>query len=264
VAPLPTRSRCLPTAFLFWARAPAEDLPPTGLEAPPPGPVGPTRRRIRAQSLPQHRGATCPWGSCGRCASLPTHGSSTRQRLSVRDGPELPELERVDLGLWLPGDGPSSSKLALGAERFSSRAAVAPAVRLVGLRSVASGLRLSMAGSPGRASAVVRGPFAPMQDSRFEARPLRLRVRHLSALPDPWWKKRHEKRLVLGELLVAQAARLLRDGGELFVQTDVEERAAQYEVLLSGSAALEPAGDCPQASGSPPTPTVQRATASAG
>jgi tRNA (guanine-N7-)-methyltransferase len=61
--------------------------------------------------------------------------------------------------------------------------------------------------------------------------------------PDPWWKKRHETRLVLGEPVLAQIARLLCDGGELFVQTDVEDRAAQYEALLTGAADLEPAGD---------------------
>ena len=45
--------------------------------------------------------------------------------------------------------------------------------------------------------------------------------------PDPWWKKRHEKRLVMGPALLDCLARLLVDGGELFVQTDVEERAAR-------------------------------------
>jgi tRNA (guanine-N7-)-methyltransferase len=48
--------------------------------------------------------------------------------------------------------------------------------------------------------------------------------------PDPWWKKRHAKRRLLDSALLDQLARLLRPGGELFVQTDVEERA---EVFLS-------------------------------
>ena len=47
--------------------------------------------------------------------------------------------------------------------------------------------------------------------------------------PDPWWKKRHAKRMVVGDELLAEVARLLEPGGELFVQTDVEERAAAYE-----------------------------------
>ena len=61
--------------------------------------------------------------------------------------------------------------------------------------------------------------------------------------PDPWWKKRHEKRLVAGAPLLDGIARLLVDGGELFAQTDVEERAAQYAELFTAHPALEPAGD---------------------
>jgi len=66
--------------------------------------------------------------------------------------------------------------------------------------------------------------------------------------PDPWWKKRHEKRLVLGAPLLDSIARLLVDGGELFVQTDVEERAELYDAQLAAHPALEPWGD---AAGSP-------------
>ena len=36
---------------------------------------------------------------------------------------------------------------------------------------------------------------------------------------------------------------LLEPGGELFVQTDVEERADAYEALVSVDARFEPAGD---------------------
>jgi len=61
--------------------------------------------------------------------------------------------------------------------------------------------------------------------------------------PDPWWKKRHEKRLVLGEELLLNIARLLTPDGHLFIQTDVEERAQRYEALVSAHPAFEPAGD---------------------
>ena len=46
--------------------------------------------------------------------------------------------------------------------------------------------------------------------------------------PDPWWKKRHNKRRVLGEALLTELSRLMKPGGELFIQTDVEHRAEQY------------------------------------
>jgi tRNA (guanine-N7-)-methyltransferase len=67
--------------------------------------------------------------------------------------------------------------------------------------------------------------------------------RFFSHFPDPWWKKRHEKRIVLAAPVVDQIARLLERGGELFVQTDVEERAAQLETLLASDARFRPSGD---------------------
>jgi tRNA (guanine-N7-)-methyltransferase len=60
--------------------------------------------------------------------------------------------------------------------------------------------------------------------------------------PDPWWKKRHNKRLVLGRPLLEELARTLCAGGHLFVQTDVEERAVQYEQLLESAPAFAPFG----------------------
>ena len=63
--------------------------------------------------------------------------------------------------------------------------------------------------------------------------------------PDPWWKKRHQKRLVMGDVFLADVARLLASGGELFVQTDVEERAALYEMQVLASPWFERAGDVP-------------------
>ena len=61
--------------------------------------------------------------------------------------------------------------------------------------------------------------------------------------PDPWWKKRHQKRLVVGSASLDEVARLLRPGGELFVQTDVEERADLYETQILGHAAFEAHGE---------------------
>jgi tRNA (guanine-N7-)-methyltransferase len=61
--------------------------------------------------------------------------------------------------------------------------------------------------------------------------------------PDPWWKKRHAKRILMDAPLLAEIARLLVAGGELFVQTDVSERAEQYEELVKGDARFAPSGD---------------------
>ena len=61
--------------------------------------------------------------------------------------------------------------------------------------------------------------------------------------PDPWWKKRHARRRVVDEAFVAQAARLLRSGGQLFVQTDVAERATAYRDAVRDSGHFELAGE---------------------
>jgi len=61
--------------------------------------------------------------------------------------------------------------------------------------------------------------------------------------PDPWWKKKHTKRLVMGDVFMNEVARLLAPGGELYIQTDVEERATQYASVVSSHQAFVPAGD---------------------
>jgi tRNA (guanine-N7-)-methyltransferase len=57
--------------------------------------------------------------------------------------------------------------------------------------------------------------------------------------PDPWWKKRHAKRLVVGDALVEQLARLVCAGGVVFVQTDVEGRADEYYARFAANAAFD-------------------------
>jgi tRNA (guanine-N7-)-methyltransferase len=61
--------------------------------------------------------------------------------------------------------------------------------------------------------------------------------------PDPWWKKRHQKRLLAGEAFAQDIARLLCAGGSFFVQTDVEERAELYESVFAAHPAFEPWGE---------------------
>jgi tRNA (guanine-N7-)-methyltransferase len=110
----------------------------------------------------------------------------------------------------------------------------------------------------------IRRKWATLVDDRLKARGLGDRARVFSEdarevlprlspsgavsaffvhFPDPWWKKRHQKRMVVGDVLVREIIRLLVTGGELYVQTDVEERAAQYEDEIGLFAELLPAGD---------------------
>jgi tRNA (guanine-N7-)-methyltransferase len=61
-----------------------------------------------------------------------------------------------------------------------------------------------------------------------------LRVVHVY-FPDPWWKKRHKKRRVFTESLVAEIRRILEPGGQLRVASDVEEYFAVIQDLIAAS-----------------------------
>jgi len=170
----------------------------------------------------------------------PHHPYATR-------APRVPEGDAVPVSALVPGDGPLEIEIGPGRGGFLfERAEARPEARLCGLE--------------------IRLKWAALVDERLQARGLGERARVFNAdarealprlvpdasvavfylhFPDPWWKKRHEKRLVMGAPLLDAIARLLVDGGELFVQTDVEERAELYDAQISAHPALEPAGDVP-------------------
>ena len=167
-------------------------------------------------------------------------------RRTYDDAPRLPEGESVDVRALAQGEW---VELEIGPGRgwfLVERAAAEPRAALVGLE--------------------VRRKWATLVDARLATRGLGPRARVFaedarSALrrlgpsaavrrafvhfPDPWWKKRHQKRLVVQGDFFADVARLLEPLGELFVQTDVADRADAYELLGSADARLEPAGDVP-------------------
>ena len=158
--------------------------------------------------------------------------------------PRLPEdapiaLETIVRGSWFELEvGPGRGRFLL------ERALAAPEAAIVGFE--------------------IRRKWATLVDERLAKRGLRDRARCFAEdardvvprlsntgqvrrvflhFPDPWWKKRHEKRLVMGEHFLREVARLLEPGGELFLQTDVPFRAEQYTDAGLGHDAFEPAGD---------------------
>jgi len=82
-----------------------------------------------------------------------------------------------------------------------------------------------------------------------DAREVLLRVKAHSVarvfmnFPDPWWKKRHAKRRLTGDVLLDAVAGVLAPGGEFFVQTDVEERAQRHLSALEDHPDFELAGN---------------------
>jgi tRNA (guanine-N7-)-methyltransferase len=58
--------------------------------------------------------------------------------------------------------------------------------------------------------------------------------------PDPWWKKRHQKRRVFTADFAAQCERVLRPGGRLYVVTDVPEYFQVITELVAQNTRLRP------------------------
>ncbi len=159
--------------------------------------------------------------------------------------PRLPEGDVVDIrglatGAWIEleiGPGPKAGFLL-------ERAAAVPEAGLVGLEirrkwAAVGDEKLAARGWAARARVFC-------EDARFAlARlgPNGAVKRVFLHFPDPWWKKRHAKRLVMGDELLADVARLLEPGGELYIGTDVEERAVLYADVVASNDAFLPAGD---------------------
>ncbi len=64
--------------------------------------------------------------------------------------------------------------------------------------------------------------------------------------PDPWWKKRHEKRRLMQEPFVREVQRTLISGGILHFRTDVEQYYRRSVELLARHTHLEGPLDVPQ------------------
>lgn len=157
-----------------------------------------------------------------RGARLPT------ARAYQEAAPRLPE-GGLDLLEVFPGYREIEIEIGFGRGQFLiQRRAAAPASGLLGIEIRAKHAYLvadkcARLGLPG--VRIVGG------DARVilpQLRPAGSVARVVMCFPDPWWKARHADRRLMDEPLLQAIAAVLKPGGELFVQTDVEERAAQY------------------------------------
>lgn len=157
---------------------------------------------------------------------------SDLRRLYREHAPRAPE-GRFSLEALVEGEGPIELDIGFGRGlSLFERAALAPESRIIGIE--------------------VKTKLAYKADERIrkrglsnvailcgDAREILKRaepsgsVRRVSLhFPDPWWKKRHDKRRVIGDALLVELSRLMKPGGALFIQTDVEHRAEQYVAQL--------------------------------
>jgi tRNA (guanine-N7-)-methyltransferase len=151
------------------------------------------------------------------------------------DAPRLPEADAIDPRSLLGESALRDVEVEVGPGRggfMFERLAAQPEIGMIGLENrlkwasiVDRRLREKGFGERARVFAADARLALP----RFI--PQSVGVVHVH-FPDPWWKKRHRKRLVVGDALIDAAARALRVGGELFLQTDVAERADAYEALV--------------------------------
>lgn len=156
-----------------------------------------------------------------------------------------PDEGDVDLDVFLGADGPLELVIGPGRGAFVvERSDEAPEARILGMeirRKWAQRVdeRLERLGKHPRVRVVCED--AKLALPRIVPDGLLARV--FIHFPDPWWKKRHQKRLVVVDPLIAQLVRLLADDAELFLQTDVPERADDYRARLDGFSELVPDGD---------------------
>src|SRR6201999_2159512 len=164
------------------------------------------------------------------------------------DAPRVPEGEKIDpRALVGAGETPVELELGPGRGRFVfERLAADPTLRFVGLeirRKWATIVDRRLAASEHAGRARVFAEDARDVLPRFVAASI---ARVFVHFPDPWWKKRHQKRRLVGAPVLGELARLLRPGGELFIQPVVEERAAAYEALCDAFPGLTPVAGGPR------------------
>ncbi len=162
------------------------------------------------------------------------------------DAARLPAGDPVDVRALAAG---SWVELEIGPGRgwfLVERAQSEPRAALVGLEvrrkwaAIVDG-RLAARGLSGRARVFAEDARSALPRLGPDSSVARVFVN----FPDPWWKKRHEKRVLVQAPFLEEVARLLAAGGELFVQTDVAQRAESYEALVGADARFAAAGDAP-------------------
>jgi tRNA (guanine-N7-)-methyltransferase len=163
---------------------------------------------------------------------------------SYAHAPRIPEGDSVNLASLVQGEW---LELEVGPGRggfMFERAQVDPRIGIIGFEikrkwATIVDARLAKQGLASRARVFAENALLAFPRIKPDGC-LRRAYLHF---PDPWWKKRHTKRLVMGDDFLEQVARLLEPNGELFVQTDVEERAAQYEERIGNSPLFTANGD---------------------
>lgn len=172
-------------------------------------------------------------------AASTTEPDPHRYRVLAPVPPEGP----LDLDRLLPGPGDVELEIGFGHGRFLfERARARPDVRLLGLeiKKKWSFLVAERCQIRGLRNVLVWGADAREVLPRLPSASVSRVFMHF---PDPWWKKRHQRRRLTGDTLLDQVARVLVSGGEFFVQTDVPDRAELHLAALRDHAEFALGGE---------------------
>jgi tRNA (guanine-N7-)-methyltransferase len=157
----------------------------------------------------------------------------------------LPDARDIDPSALVPGgDAPVEIEIGPGRGGFLvDRLEAHPSARMIGLEIRRKWATIVDRRLEERGLGVRGRVFA--EDARFALRRLRAGTIGIVFVhfPDPWWKKRQQKRRVATPDLLREIARLLVPGGELFFQSDVLERAQQFDTLVCSEPLLLPWGE---------------------
>lgn len=154
------------------------------------------------------------------------------------EAPRAPE-GRFSLEELVEGSGPVELDIGFGRGlSLFERAAAAPQSRIIGIEVKA---KLAYRAKERLLKRDLRNVSVLCGDAREllkRAEPSGSVRRVALHFPDPWWKKRHDKRRVVRQTLLDELVRLMEPAGELFIQTDVEHRAEQYVAQLRATPGL--------------------------
>jgi len=166
-------------------------------------------------------------------------------RVVKSEAPELrldPEgiLEAVDWGEVFGEAGPVEIEVGIGKGRFMLASAEAhPDVLHLGVEWANKYLRIAEARAHKRRLTNVRFARVDARELVERSVPTASVSSYYVFYPDPWPKKRHQKRRFIQTGTVDHLARTLVDGGKLHVSTDHQEYWQAIEEVLDGHAAFE-------------------------
>lgn len=145
----------------------------------------------------------------------------------------------IDLETLVPGTGELELEIGFGRGRFLiERAQAAPGSRIVGIEIKSKWSHLVEERRKKLGLGNVVALYGDAREVLPRLGPDGSLARAFVHFPDPWWKKRHARRRVVDDALMTQLGRLMRPGGALFVQTDVEVRAIAMAERIAGSASF--------------------------